>query len=55
MERKYICIDCGKEFIINSSRNTHAKRCPSCNCTFEEIEKLYKSLYKMRRIVDKSE
>lgn len=24
-------------------------------CTFEEIEKLYKSLYKMRRIVSKSE
>ena len=99
MERKYICIDCSKEFIINSSRNTHAKRCSSCrksyrkiydrvwksnkrlsspsldkvipslgyvkgniwvisyrantiknNCTFEEIEKLYKSLHKMRRI-----
>lgn len=30
MKRTYICIDCGKEFIIDSKRNTHAKRCPEC-------------------------
>lgn len=30
MERTYICIDCGKEFTIESKRNTHAKRCPEC-------------------------
>lgn len=28
MERKYVCIDCGKEFIVESRRATHAKRCP---------------------------
>ena len=31
MERKYICIDCGKEFIVDSKRATHAKRCPTCS------------------------
>lgn len=30
MERKYVCIDCGKEFIVESRRATHAKRCPVC-------------------------
>lgn len=45
MERKYICIDCDS-YRVNTIKNNH---------TFKEIEKLYKSLYKMRRIVDKSE
>lgn len=30
MERRYICVDCGVEFVINSTRDTHAKRCPIC-------------------------
>ena len=30
MERVYHCIDCGKDFIIDSKTNTHAKRCPEC-------------------------
>lgn len=37
MERKYICVDCGKEFTINSNRNTHAKRCPSCRKSYRKI------------------
>lgn len=44
MGRKYICIDCGKEFIINSSRNTHAKRCPSCRKSYRKIyDRVWKS------------
>lgn len=40
MERKYICI----EFIINSSRNTHAKRCPSCRKSYRKIyDRVWKS------------
>lgn len=38
MERKYVCIDCGKEFIVESRRDTHAKRCPICR-------KLYRKSY----------
>ena len=48
MERKHICIDCGKEFIINSSKNTHAKRCPLCrefhNRTYQRMWKANKRL-----------
>ena len=48
MERKYICIDCGKEFIINSSKDTHAKRCLLCrkshNRTYQRIWKTNKRL-----------
>lgn len=44
MERKYICVDCGKEFTINSNRNTHAKRCPSCRKSYRKIyDRMWKS------------
>ena len=38
MERTYHCIDCGRDFVIDSKRNTHAKRCPDCR-------KVYRSQY----------
>lgn len=58
MERKYVCIDCGKEFIVESRRATHAKKgniwvisyranTIKNNCTFEEIQKLYEALLKL--------
>ena len=34
MEIVYHCVDCGKDFIIDSRRNTHAKRCPECRIPY---------------------
>lgn len=46
MERIYTCIDCGKEFTIDSKRNTHAKRCPKCR---REARLLYDKEWKQKK------